>query len=138
MAAEGVEDAVDEADALIGGEAAGEFDGFIDDDGSWGIGVDHLVGGDPEDIAVDVGHAGDAPVLGVAVEEGVELLEMFEGAVGELIHELVPGGAFFVVVRVEGGVVGAGGVVEGKERVAHVPLVEDLEGAAPGLVTRGH
>jgi hypothetical protein len=76
--------------------------------------------------------------LRVAVEEGVELFAMFEGAAGEFVGELVPGGAFFVVIRVERGVVGAGGFVEGQERLAHIPLVEDLQGAAPGLVTGGH
>ena len=62
-------------DGLGGGVAAGDFEGLVDDDGGGGVGeAEHLGDGGAEEVAVDDGHALDAPVLGVGFDEGVDLV----------------------------------------------------------------
>ena len=64
VAGDGVEDAVEEVDGLGSGVAAGDFEGLVDDDGDGGVGeAEHLGDGGAEQVAVDDGHALDAPVL---------------------------------------------------------------------------
>jgi hypothetical protein len=60
---DGVEDAVDELRRLVGGEAPGDFERFVDGDGARRRLVQELVDGQPQDIAIDDGHTRDAPVL---------------------------------------------------------------------------
>jgi hypothetical protein len=74
VAGYGVEDSVEEVDGLGGGVAAAYFQGFVDDDGGGGVGVaEHLGYGGADEVAVDDGHALDAPVLGVGFDESVDL-----------------------------------------------------------------
>src|SRR3981081_728836 len=88
VACDGVENSVEEVDGLGGGVAAADFEGFVDDDGGWGVGVaDHLGDGGADEVAVDDGHALDAPVLGVGFDEGVDLFLPVEGDAMEVFGE---------------------------------------------------
>ncbi len=74
VSGDGVEDTVEEVDGLGCGVATAYFEGLVDDDGGWSVGVaDHLGDGGADEVAVDDGHALDAPVLRVGFDEGVDL-----------------------------------------------------------------
>src|SRR5260370_23901504 len=88
VAGDGVEDSVEEVDGLGGGVAAADFEGFVNDDGGWGVGeADHLCDGSADEIAVNDGHAFDAPVLGVRFDEGVDLFLARGGDAMEVFGE---------------------------------------------------
>src|SRR5580704_15381292 len=95
IAGDSVEDSVEEVDGLWGGISAAYFERFVDDDGGGGVGVaDHRGDGGADEVAVDDGHAFDAPVLGVRFDEGVDLflaagghaMEVFGEAPGLGVH----------------------------------------------------
>ena len=62
-----VEDAVDETAAFLGAETFGDFDGLVDRHDGRNVGPEeHLVDGQPQDVAVHNGQASQLVVLGVA------------------------------------------------------------------------
>src|SRR5215472_6452173 len=64
IALDSVEDTVDELGGFVSRKATGNFQRFIDRYGA-GRGFEkEFVDGEPENIAIDDGHARDAPVLG--------------------------------------------------------------------------
>src|ERR1700729_2228671 len=70
VAGDSVEDSVEEGDGLGCGIAAGDVEGLVDDDGCGSVGkAEHLGDGGAEEVAVDDGHALDAPVLSVSFDE---------------------------------------------------------------------
>jgi hypothetical protein len=84
----GVEDSVEEVDGLGGSIAAGYFETLVDDDGPWGHGVFEEFGdGCAKEVAVDDGHALDAPVLGVGLNNGVDLWLAGSGDAVEVFGE---------------------------------------------------
>ena len=52
-----VEDSVDKLGGFVGGETAGDFQGFVNCDRAWRWFVEKLVNGQAQDIAIDYGHA---------------------------------------------------------------------------------
>src|SRR5260370_21977031 len=87
-AGDGVDDPVEEVDGFGGGVATADFEGFVDDDGGGSVGeADHLGDGGADEVAVDDGHALDAPVLGVGFDEGVDLFLACGGDAMEVFGE---------------------------------------------------
>jgi hypothetical protein len=81
---EAVEDAVDEAGGLGGAVAFGEFEGFVDGDLDGDIvAVVHFVDAEAEDVAIDGGHAVEAPVFGDGGDAFVDLGEVGADALDE-------------------------------------------------------
>src|SRR5271170_4693034 len=128
-----VEDPVEEVDGFGGGVTATYFEGLVDDDGCGCIGVaDHLGDGGADKIAVDDGHALDAPVLGVGLDEAVDLL--------------LTGGGDAVEVFGEAAGVGVDVGDRGPEELAdlvgglftEVALKEHLHGEFAGLAAGAH
>src|SRR5580704_6235374 len=88
VAGDGVEDSVEEVDGLWGGVAAADFEGFVDDDGGRSVGeAEHLGDRGTDEVAIDDGHALDAPVLGVGLDEGVDLFLADGGNAVEIFGE---------------------------------------------------
>ena len=133
IAGYGVEDSVEEVDGLGGGIAAGYFEGLVNDDGGGGVGeAEHLGYGGADEVAVDDGHALDAPVLGVGLDEGVDLL--------------LPGGGYAVEIFGKTSSLGVYVVDGGPEEFAdfvgslltEVALEEHLHGEFAGLAAGAH
>jgi len=71
----GVENAIDELDGFGSGEAASDFERFVDDDRARRLGEAEEFGDSgAQDIAIDGGHAFEAPMFGVAFEELADLV----------------------------------------------------------------
>src|SRR5208282_6624607 len=89
FAGDGVEDSVDELDGLGGGEAAGDLQRFVDDDGARGFGEAEEFGyAGAQDVAIDGCHALQAPVLGVALEELADLVVALHGDAEDVVGEV--------------------------------------------------
>jgi len=133
FAAYGVEDAVEELDAFGSGVAAGDFEGFVDDYRGGGFGeAEHFGYGGAEEVAVNHGHALDAPVLGVLLDESIDLFVLRGGEAVKIVGEA----SGFEVDIV------AGGPEEGLDFVrflfAQVALKEHLHGEFAGLAACSH
>jgi len=118
-----VEHAVHELRGGVAAVAAGDLDGFVDDDGRGEEGLlEHLEDGHPEDVPVDGGHPGDAPVDRDVLDEPVDLLAAGAHAPDE------PGG-IVQLLPARGrsrGLPGEGGLGPG---VVELDLVKDAERA---------
>jgi hypothetical protein len=92
----GVEHAVEEVDAFGGGVAASYLQCFVDDNGRGGLGIaKHFGYGGAEEVAVYGGHAFEAPVLGVLLNEGVYFV--FAGG-GEAVEIVCKAFGFIIYV----------------------------------------
>ncbi len=133
VAGDGVEDSVEEVDGFGGGVATADFEGFVDDDGGGSVGeADHLGDGGADEVAVNDGHALDAPVLGVGFDEGVDLFLACSGDAMEVFCEASGLGVD----------VGDGGPEEFADLfgglLAEVSLEEHLHGEFSGLAAGAH
>lgn len=137
-AIDGIENAVDEADGVVAGEAAGEFERFINDDGGSEGALHELKDGEAEDVAIDAGHAIEAPVLGVSGDLFVDGGEAIDGAADEFFEEAIAREAILgeVIGGVEGMVEMAKGFLDAD--FAEVALKEDLQRAFAGFAAAGH
>ena len=137
-AIDGVEDAVDEGDGVVAGVAAGELEGFVDDDGGGEGALHEFKDSEAEDVAIDGGHAFEAPMLRVSGDFFVDGGEAIEGAAGEFFEEAVTGET--VLGEIVGGVERMVEVAQGflDSDFAEVALEEDLERAFAGFAAAGH
>jgi len=88
-----VEDAVDEFAAVVGGEAFGDVDGFVDADHRGNIvAVQHFINGESQDVAIHGGDAGQVPVFTKLANQGVRLLPGFNGSADERVGKEPDGG----------------------------------------------
>lgn len=134
---DGIEHAVDEADAFVAGEAAGELERFIDDDGVGELGVEQLEGSEAKDVAIDAGHAVETPVFARAADFFVYFFATGHGAADELFHEAVARHAGEVfVLAVERDVEGFDGGL-GFE-LAEIAQENNLERAFARFTPTGH
>ena len=87
-AGDGVQDAVEEVDGLGTGVAAADFEGLVDDDGKGrALEAKQLGYGHAQQIAIDGGHAFQAPVFGVGDDERVDLFLAVLGDAEEVFGE---------------------------------------------------
>ena len=84
-----VEDAVDEPARLGGAVPLGQLERLVDGDLGRDLGAEeHLVGAQPEDVAVDGGHAVEPPVLGHLRDHLVDLGLVLPDAGDQVLGEL--------------------------------------------------
>src|SRR5687768_2877484 len=126
-----VQDSVDEATRLGGPELLGDLDGLVDGDLAGHARLEEqLVDGQPQDVAIDDGHAVQVPVLGALRDALVDLALLSLGALDEGVGK----GTSLVVDRVTCPEVGlertrVGGAVL-------LQLIEELQRELAGLADR--
>jgi hypothetical protein len=128
-----VKHAVDEAARLFRPELLGDLDRFVDGDlRRHVIGPQELVDRQPENVAIDHGHAVEIPVLGKLRDDLVDLRLVRLGAAHEGVAEQV---SLLVdrMARPELGLVSAGVVL-----AVQVKLVQELERDLARLPAAAH
>ncbi len=126
-----VQNAIDELRRLGGAEALGQFYGLVDGDTRGRVGVQQLVGPQPEHVAIGGRHPLEAPMGGNLLDQGVQLRPLPPHAGDQLAGERSQ------VVAAQAAVdelIAVGRVVT---RI-QIVLVEDLEGDFSCSAAAGH
>jgi hypothetical protein len=127
-----VQYAVYELRGLLAAEAPRNFDRLINDDrfGRLLI-VNEFLRGKAKKVSIDNGHTIQAPVLGMALDQAINLFDMLDGAAHKQSRELDDGLGFVIVhEKIRSDLV---------DRVARdVPLKQHLERIFSGFSSRSH